>query len=408
MCVWRNQTALAFCAALLITLLSAPAASRADVTTWLDFSNFDTRLNELTTSAGVSAFNAGEIIQLRSGIQQKLETAYSSYDVTFSTVQPSGLFETLNFGLTASAGSLGLADRIDYRNQVKTDVGRIFTANFDFIIEANSSRATQIQQLTSALAGTAAHEFGHNLGLMHEDSYGDPSIVYNGSAPVPTFGIQNTHIMATGRTGLNELGRETDRSFSRLSQAKLDYADGLGANTPTSTNEQGGAHGSTGTAQLIDFAELSSSGLLGRNVIGSINSEGESDFYSFDAVAGAIFTADLMSGAIFGNDVDSIMTLYDIDGTSLLGQNDDIVYNADFYGTGSGETLDSGLLNITLTQTGRYFLEISGFGTSTGNYELLMAVTPVAAVPEPSTALIFGLGGAVVLISRRRRRVRIA
>lgn len=405
MCTRRTLGALALCVALGLT-----SSARAEVTTFLNFTSFDTRLAELTSAAGVSAFSASERAMIQAGIQQKLEASYSAYSVTFTTASPSGVFETINFGATSSSsGSLGLADRIDYRNQFKNDVARVYTANFAFIIESGSSRATQIEQLTTALAGTAQHEQGHNMGLMHEDSYGDPAISYNGFAPVPTGGVQNTHIMATGGTGLGEAGRETDRTFSRLSMAKLDYADGLSSSPPPSTNEQAGAHGSIGTAQLITFIHLPSSGYDGRNVIGRINSNGESDFYSFDATAGSIFTADIMSGAIFGDDVDTVIRLFDPTGMNLLGQNDDTLFNSTTYGAGSGETLDSNLLNITLSATGRYYLEVLGFnGTSTGDYELLMLMDSFDAVPEPASAMIFGIGGTFFWVTRRRRRMALA
>ncbi len=411
MCAWRNQAALSCIIALLALVTLLPSTSSADVTTFLDFNNFGTRLNEAASSAGVAAFNAGEVATIQAGIQTKLETAFSDYNVTFTTTSPGGLFETLTFGLTTGTpGLLGLADQIDWRNQTKTDVGRIYTANFAFSLEGGDARAQQIAEITSALAGTAAHEHGHNLGLMHRDPYGDPAVSYSGS-PVATGGIQNTHIMATGSTGLTEAGRETDRTFSRMSQAKLDYADGLGTN-PGSTNEQGGAHGTAGTAQHITFVDLPSSGLEGRNVIGQISSNGQTDFYSFDAGAGAVFSANIMSGTIFGSaGVDTIIRLYDTDGTTILGQNDDIRWNATTYGLTSGGTsegLDSTLLNILLASGGTYFLEVDGFGSDTGTYELLMAVTPVAAVPEPSTAAIFLLGGGAVAVVQRRRRKRLA
>jgi len=57
-----------------------------------------------------------------------------------------------------------------------------------------------------------------------------------------TTGIQNTHLMATGASGLTTAQREVERKFGQLETAKLEFGEGLRAATPGAVNEQAGAH----------------------------------------------------------------------------------------------------------------------------------------------------------------------
>lgn len=360
-----------------------PASAQAGVNVFLDYTNFSTRLGEL----GAGAFSSADQTAIRTGIMSVLSAAYADFSVSFSETAPLGLYETINFGLTAGAGNLGLADRIDYRNLVATDVARVFTGNFGFIIDEVGDRPTQISQLAAALGGTAAHELGHNLGLQHHDSYGDPAL-----NPAATGGLQNTHIMATGSTGLDEAGREATRTFSTLELAKLEYAAGLTADPADPILEVGAAHGTAGTAQSLAKTSLAISGVNAFSVIGGISAGGENDFYSFVGTAGSLFTANTLSSALFGSVVDTILTLYKADGTTVIALNDDIHYGATFIGGSGGlQSTDSLNLNVVLPTTGTYYLAVTGFRGDTGNYELFGSLLgDTQAVPEPSSLVVFG------------------
>ncbi len=243
--------------------------SRAAIDVFLDYTDFQARLDELTAQAGIANFNAGEVTSITNKIAGALNTIYSAFDVTFTGTSPGGSFETLRFGATTSVvGLYGLADRLDWRNQFLTDVARIYPSNFVFAVTNTSVRASQIDQLSRALGGTAAHELGHNLGLQHHDAYGNlqiiPSVYGN------TMDIQNRHIMATGLSGLTEQQRRTDnRYFNTLELAKLEYGDQLTGSTPASILEQGAGHGSAATAQPLTFSSLPISGMDAFNVIGA-------------------------------------------------------------------------------------------------------------------------------------------
>ncbi len=380
-----------------LVLLALPATSQAALDVFLDYTNFTTRLGELTTSAGVGAFTGTEVTTIKSGIKSQLETAYSHFTVGFTETSPGGSFATVNFGLTAGAGSLGLADGIDYRNQTIADTARVYSANFAFIVESGDPRATQIDELTTALAGTAAHELGHNLGLRHHDAYGD--VTFTGAA-VTTGGVQNDHIMATGSTGLGEVGRETQRAFTEHSEVKLAFGAELLASTPSSTLESGDAGGTAGGAQAVSLVALPNVARSAANIIGDLSSS-DVDFYSVSLAAGSLLTADI-NNELVGAAADTIVSIFGPDGTTLLASNDDTYYSSTEWGGGSFRSLDSILTNVPISTTDTYFVKVTGYSGDSGGYELLLHSS--TAVPEPASWLVFaGLFGAWGFVRRRRR-----
>ncbi len=380
-------------AAALLSVVALPAASLAEVV-FVDYSSFQTRLNSATSSAGVAAFNQTEIDEIQSIIGTSLLSAYSGFDVTFTTTQPtSGDFSRLHYGASTSGGGFGVADGIDFRNLDRNDLGRVFTANFGSFIESGDPRSQQINEIAISLAGTGAHELGHNLGLQHYDCYGSCDI-----NPANTQGLQNRHIMATGNTGLSETEREIQRSFADVSRAKLEFAQGMIPNGPTPINE-GGSNNSLATAQVVPMSTLTTIEMAAAVVIGETTNTGRSDFFSFDALAGSQLFASTFSSILGRLDsFDTILRLFDINGV-LITENDDIRYDDDSFGTGNRYGDDSALFNVLLPDDGTYFLEVAGVGSETGEYELFFATT---LVPEPTS--LFALLP-LALLARRRSLV---
>ncbi|MFK8114920.1 MAG: pre-peptidase C-terminal domain-containing protein [Rubripirellula sp.] len=377
--------------ALPILLILACSNVQAGISVFLDYTDFETQLNTATSFAGTAVFNATEVSTIRGNILSSLNFAFSDFDVTFSEVNPGGTFETLTFG-AADPSSFGRADGIDWRNDGKTDVAEVYTANFDGFIETFEPRTRQIAELSASLAGTAAHELGHNLGLRHQDSYG--AVTYTGTA-INTGGVQNLHIMATGATALSEPERETQRTFSDHSKVKLSYADGLLNFTPASVNEVGDAGDTIATAMALNFTDLAVVDRRAVNVVASHSSSADTDFFSVVLEAGSTLTVDI-NNELFGSN--PFLRVFDAAST-LLASNDDTQYSGDSFGSGDVRADDSILFNVPVATSGTYFIEVDNLNNG-GTYDLLLH-TDVIAVPEPMMAGMLVLG--TLAFCRRQR-----
>ena len=405
---WRQIQLISYLGGSLAAFIGvqAPRAAHA-INIFLDYTNFETRLTELTASAGIDPFSPNEVNTLQSGILSGLNQAYSDFTVNFTDIMPMlGPFETLNFGLTSDPRSLGLADQIDFRNQTPDDLGRIYTANFSIFVNEFSGRIhrpVQIKQLTAALVSTSVHELGHNLGLQHQDAYGDPRITP--ANYTNTMGIQNTHIMATGPTGLTLEERETAQTFSTLSTAKLEYAEGLTKNGPPKSFKVTAASQST-TGQPLSFIDLPISGVQATNLIGDLSNFGETDLFSFEGTRGSLFTASLLSASLFPeqvtNPIDSIINLLDQD-RNVLAISDATLFGPNQFNQGPVGIFDSSLLNFVLPSTERYFLAVRAISNSfrplgvdiesgVGDYELFVTQQEI---PDRSTGFGWVLAGIV-------------
>ncbi|MCA9038424.1 MAG: pre-peptidase C-terminal domain-containing protein [Planctomycetaceae bacterium] len=370
---------------------------------YVDFSSFQTRLNEATAAAGVSSFTAAETSTIKSNILTQLSTIYSDFTgLSFSDSAVGTVFETLTYSIfDGTPGSLGVADSIDWLNTVGAQTARVFTNNFGFTLEGSDARAVQIDEISTALAGTGAHELGHNLGLRHHDAYGDLSFA---GTPVATGGLQNSNIMATGSTGLDELGRETLREFSTHSKVKLAYAAGTLPLNPTASSEFGDAGNLISTAQGLMLNEISVAGRYA-DVVNGFLSSGDSDFFELDLTAPGFLTADINNDGI--SSTDTIISIFD-SSMNLLGSNDDTFYSTTSFGSGSFRDSGSILTNVAINTAGKYYVEVKGFGGGGGNYSLLVHTDAIgsAAVPEPGslTLTCMMMGGFGVWRKRRGRR----
>ena len=401
--------------------LSMSPAEGADV--WLDFTtgagpDWVDRLNEATTNVvGVSDFSKSERITIESNILSYLETAFDDFLIDFSLTDPGGTRERINMGAsTTSTGTYGIAP-IDFLND-NTGTQKIYTANFDNFLESSDSRAKQIDEISVSLAGTTAHELGHSLGMRHHASYGTAGITPANYSN--TGGLQNSHILATGKTGINETERETVRTFSRWSRLSMEAASVIplvASPLPHTSEDLTDAGDTPSTAQSLTLTFRPISGFNAAVVVGAEidapalgSSTYDVDVYSFSGSAGDLLSAEIWSDSQYSDDFDSQLTLIGPDGLTTIYSNADVMYNGDAFGSGSKRQDDSFLLNIPLTQTGIHYLKVESLGAdpehtggdADGQYDLLVGLW---AVPEPGSGML-ALCGLISLIGFCRFRTR--
>lgn len=388
---------------------------------WVD------ELDKLAASVGITPFTPAERTGIETAIMTDLSTIYSGYLITFSTVAPSAPFDTLDFGKTSSGGftALGIAPR-DPANTASMQTCGIAPANFDFILDEFSGtmmRSAQLSQISTALAGTGAHELLHSFGPAHHAAYSDPLITP--ATYGATGGFQNKYIMATGDTGLTETGREVLRSLGPWEKAMLDITGGAagfigGANLPVVSSpiildvseEMPGvdAGGTIATAKPMMLAPGATSGMLIGFVAGTPDGPpgpggfmSDTDFWKISLPSAGLLNAEVFSTEIFGSfGYDTTLELFDFMGTPLA-FNDDVKYFGDIFGMGTTSQTDPFLLNIPIAFAGDYFLKLSPkFGFDVGASDGYWLAAGFSPVPEPGSAILVLMAAAVSLIRRRR------
>jgi len=391
---------------------------------WID------ELDEMATTAGVDIFTPTERSTIESEIVSQLMTMYSGYSVSFTTTMPgSGLFDTINMGLdNASFSALGIAP-VDVANISSSQTASVATGNFDFVLDeftGSASRATQISQIATALAGTGGHEAAHSLGLLHHHAYGVPEIEPGKFSD--TMDIQDAHVIGTGSTGLTEVDREVERTFSQWSRALFDITGGAAGafgggfdhesmvTAPVlldTTSEEGAPDAGTtlATATPITFTPGETSGLPLKFLAGDLDGSGaDVDWFSFTAPGPGRVIAEIFSDNRFAGpfDFDAELMLLDSTGTPLFA-NDDVFYDGNVFDSGTFRQDDPFLLNAPIPSAGTFIISVgASISAEDGDaYWLLVGLDSAplgpGVIPEPGSAvLLLGFTCAGLLFRRRR------
>ena len=389
------------------------------VADWID------ELNQATSRAGADQFSAAERATIEGNILNSLNNIYAGYNLNFVTNEPNGTHEVIYFGhdndhpgvnsLGSAQSDIGNLDTNTYTlaflNNPDGDppnVPKVTTGNFNFALEPNfDTRAEMIQELSTSLAGTAAHELSHSFGLQHHFTYSAIGITPENLND--TGGLQNQHVIATGGTGLSEREREEgDRSFAPFSRVILDIAGGVTSeigdfgreNTPIVDNpvfsdasELGSANdaGDTfETAQPLSFQRGDSSGADISFVEADLDGgASDIDVFRFTTNVETTFSTHVLSEELrFSREFDPALALFDSSGT-VIASSDDISYGGDsidvdtIAGLSDSSTSDDSFLFNIVLGPGTYFLEvrptdvdISDFPSSGDQYFLVTSLVP--------------------------------
>ena len=421
------------------------------VADWID------ELNEATSRAGTNQFSTAERATIESNILNSLNNIYGDYNLNFVTSQPAGVHEVIYFGqdndnsgvgngtFGSAQSDIGNLDTNTYTAFFLDDpdgdpnsVPKVATGNFNSALEpAFDTRAESIQEISTSLAGTAAHELGHTLGLQHHFAYSASGITPDNLSD--TGGLQNQHVIATGGTGINEREREqADRTFSPFSRVVLDIAGGVTSqignfgreNTSIVDNPvfsdaselgtQNDAGDTFATAQQLSFQRGDTSGADISFIEADLDGGADDvDIFSFTLTGETTFTSHLFSEELrFAREFDPTLVLFDLAGTEIA-SSDDISYGGDTFDTdtiagqvtGNASTSDDSFLFNVVLDAGIYFLEvrasdvdISDNPLSGDQYFLVTSLVPsAAAVPEPSSAILLTLALSSGLLVRRRK-----
>jgi len=111
----------------------------------------------------------------------------------------------------------------------------------------------------------------------------------------------------------------------------------------------------------------------GQSLQGTIAVSGDVDFYKFDGQAGALVTVEVRA-EVDGSSLDSVLTLYDSDGQTVLAFNDDF---ADWWPV----TLDSKLVRFPLPHDGTFYLKVADYWGS-GSENHFYTLTLVKDTPD--------------------------
>ena len=357
----------------------------------------------------------------RDQIQARLTVLYAAFAYTFTQTRPqTGAYTTISFNDPGLYGlEAGKADSIDWRNLDRNDD---VTVNVNGLLGRDGQPAATSANFVAITITVAAHELGHDSGLKHADSYGpigsgiyagvdptayvdevdesDPANPVVLSYPGPQ-GADETpyHILASGASVHTSLDDATGQTYFGTREAiKIAYSQ-----QGTPTEETLGAHNAPASAQDVTLAPLAVPNTNERGIdvglsfdvkaadvvshigIDPLTGKAESDFYRFDAQAGAILNVDIYSASLsrdrLPNPIDSIVRVYLLDDAGaphLVPYHDDLRPGRVAVNDNGFQGLDSSLVDLVLPATGHYLVEVDtynppgGADQDTGDYELFL------------------------------------
>ena len=354
-----------------------------------------------------SPLSANEIAQLKADIKAQLDMAFGAPSIGANNLRivdyadlPDNVsldganFHRINFGLTSTPAAgrnavIGNFDQ-DWRNTDLNGVGFIAPEELGGVLTnlTGMTRAAKIQYVRNALSFYTVQGIGLSLGLSHTDAYARPQITPANYAD--TAGAQNVDFMSGNENfgfSIDAFKNNIAFSFSPLAKAKLQMAIGVVNNRLTVGLESEAAHGATGSAQQLTLQTVAGSGVkvagVGR---ANIAAAGQKDVYRFEATAGQLITLQTLLAGDAPASLNTVIRLLDANGVELAVSDDTrLGFNSIGQSGGVLQSTSSLVLNFPAPATGAYYVEVSGSGSTTGQYDLLVATMPANATASPWT-----------------------
>ena len=221
-----------FAVSFLIVLLSAARAWAGHVV-WVDFSAFN--INSWGAVNGNIPPKTSDLNAIKSQVLANMTEDYATFDIAFTTVKPAnGRFTRVKIlGIAADGGALfgcagpdcckkGDCTGIDTWDDMTESGLEVYSGSFANKLEFAGSNATTAR-IANGISGTASHELGHVLGLLHCNA-ADDSITLGCDGINSNTKDQQVrwHIMASGASwSLTTEQRARDRFFSAHSERRI-------------------------------------------------------------------------------------------------------------------------------------------------------------------------------------------
>jgi|GEM_PF-2509748 len=348
----------------------------------------------------------GEIEQLRASVLAQVQAAFSAGAIGNNNLRffdyddlPDGLrfnvseFHRVNLGLeTTTAGDRNaiighFGD--DWRNTELNGAGFIAPEELKDVLTnlTGMDRAARIQYIRNALSFYTVQGIGLSLGLTHADALGRPQITPANYGD--TGGVQNIDFMSGNEDlgfSIASLKSNVAFSFSPLAKAKLQMATRLFDNRLAAAAETAAVHDAIGTAQTLALQTVAGSTVkIGGVARANVSAASQTDLYSFQAQSGQLITVQTLLAQQATGSLNTRIRLLDATGNELRVSDDtSLGFNSLNPSTGAVlQSTNSLILNFAAPAAGIYYVEVTGTGGTTGEYDLVVATMPASTSNSP-------------------------
>ena len=342
----------------------------------------------------------------RDAITARIADDFTPFDVQVSQTQPASSEEfvtvLINAGIPGGANRAGISEKVGFRELLGNSTVRV-DVNV-FLRDGGNGLPSTPENFIALTSTVAAHELAHLFGVRHQDAFGDVGQgIYVGLNPNrfrplftgptlaeatinhlisspssvgttlvhaagnPFLGPRESLKLAFGETGntLTELAI-ADKTTASVS-TELVQAQAIGELQPlrlpvtVGTTESGNIFEDTGAVASV---------IVGAIEIDPSTGFSESDYYTFEGVAGQVVTIEVMSETLrhrLEETIDSVLRVYTSDGSAVTAAASSTpLRNDDTF-----ESADSILLDVVLPADDVYTVEVDTFSFRNPEYAVV-------------------------------------